>query len=259
MISIKEKFNNLIKEQKLNTSDDPFVVKNFLKNAEDYLNWNTLNEAINDDVAKWELIDQKTKTKIAIPWRLPFWTRIPQQDKQLILEQVNSGVTFVVVKCCTLNTNFRALVSDIQETFPVACDLHIYGSKGTNSTSFRPHSDRHSNFIIQAVGDTDWKVFKNRVSSILPWPCFGPEPFDTKKELIPLLSNLTPSLEVTLSPGDLLYIPPRTYHVALPSMPRLSMSIPCMSLDNLRDLEEYLPSFDQAVNRIPVDVNKYEI
>ena len=65
MISIKENFSNLIKEHSLNVSDDPFVVKNFLKNAEDYLNWNTLNEAINDDVAKWELIDQKTKTKIA--------------------------------------------------------------------------------------------------------------------------------------------------------------------------------------------------
>ena len=257
MISIKENFSNLIKEQSLNVSDDPFVVKNFLKTAEDYLNWNTLNEAINDDVAKWELIDQKTKTKIAIPWHLPFWTRIPQQDKQFISEQVNSGVTFVVVKCCTLNTNFKALISDIQETFPVACDLHIYGSKGTNSTSFRPHSDRHSNFIIQAVGDTDWKVFKNRISSILPWPSFGPEPHEISARAFD--TKLTPSLEVTLSPGDLLYIPPRTYHVALPSMPRLSMSIPCMSLDNFSDLEEYLPKFDQAVNRIPVDVNKYEI
>ena len=167
MAGIKEKFSNLIKEQNLNFCDDPFVVKNFLKNVEDYLNWNTLNEAINNDTVEWELIDRNTKKKIAIPWNVPLSISIPQQDKQFILDQVNNGTTFVILRCCLLNTNLKSLVSDIQEVFPVACDIHIYGSKGTDSKSFLYHSDRPNNFIIQAIGDTDWIVFKNRISNIL--------------------------------------------------------------------------------------------
>jgi len=247
MIDIKEKFRDLIKDQNFNIFDGPFVVKNFLKNVEDYLNWNTLNEAINDDIVEWELIDKNTKQKLLISWNVPFWSGIRQQDKQFIIEQVNNEITFIITKCCILNASLKSLVSDIQDAFPVACDIHIYGSKG-NSSSFAPHSDGDNNFIIQAVGDTDWIVFKNRINNLLPFANYYPE-----KEV------LTPELEVTLSPGDLLYIPPRTYHVALPSMPRLSMSIPCISLDKFSDLQNYIPDFDQLINRLPPDVNKYEI
>ena len=244
-----KKFSNLIKEQNLNFFDDPFVVKNFLKNVEDYLNWNTLNEAINNDVVEWRLIEEEAKENFEIPWSKPFWTGLGHQNKQFILDHVNNGSTFLITRCCILNDNLKSLVSNIQETFPVACDIHIYGSKGTNSKSFDPHSDRPNNFIIQAIGDTDWIVFKNRVSNILLYSNYILH--EPKKE------ELIPALEVTLSPGDLLYIPPRAYHAALPSMPRLSMSIPCVSLDYF-DLQNHLPGFDQVVNRLPPDVNKYE-
>ena len=247
MSKIKEKFSNLIKQQNLNIFDGPFVVKNFLKNVEDYLNWDTLNEAINTDIVEWELIDKDTQKFIEIPQNSPFWTGIRQQDKQFILDYVNNGSTFLITRCCILNDNLKSLVSDIQKAFPVTCDIHIYGSKGTNSKSFYPHSDRPNNFIIQAIGDTDWIVFKNRISNMLSYEYYEPK----REELIP-------ALEVTLSPGDLLYIPPRAYHAALPNMPRLSMSIPCTSLDYF-DLQTVLPGFDQLINRLSPDVNKYEI
>ena len=248
MIDIKEKFRNLIEDENLKINGGPFVVKNFLKNVEDYLNWNTLNEAINNDTVVWELIDRNTNLKIEIPWRQPIWTEFRQQNKQFISDQINDGTTFIILSCCVLNANLKSLISDIQETFPVACDIHIYGSKGTNSNPFEPHSDRPNTFIIQAIGDTDWIVFKNRIGSVLQYHNHPPE----KEALIP-------ALEVTLSPGDLLYIPPRTYHVALPSMPRLSMSIPCTSLDNFFGLRKYIPEFTQLMEQIPVDANKYEI
>ena len=252
MSEVKEKFNNLIKRQHLNIFDGPFVVKNFLKNVEDYLNWNTLNEAINNDVVDWRLIEEEGKENSShvIPWNTPLWTGIRQQNKQFILDHVNNGSTFLITRCCILNDNLKSLVSDIQKTFPVACDIHIYGSKGTDSKSFLYHSDRPNNFIIQAIGDTDWIVFKNRVSNILPYADYILH--EPKKE------ELIPALKVTLSPGDLLYIPPKAYHAALPSMPRLSMSIPCVSLDYF-DLLQIHPNLDQIVNQLAPDVNKYEI
>ena len=246
MSEVKEKFRNLIGEQNLHIFDGPFVIENFLKNVEDYLNWNTLNEAINSDFVEWELISKDTSEYINIPQFVPYWSG-RQQNKQYILDHVNNGTTFIISRCCILNDNLKSLVSDIQKTFPVACDIHIYGSKG-NSKSFIPHSDRPNNFIIQAIGDTDWIVFKNRIGSLLQH-----HNHPLEKEV------LIPALEVTLSPGDLLYIPSRTYHVALPSMPRLSMSIPCTSLDNFFGLRKYIPEFTQLMEQIPVDANKYEI
>tara|TARA_B100001013_G_scaffold343922_1_gene272743 strand:+ start:1349 stop:2095 length:747 start_codon:yes stop_codon:yes gene_type:complete len=248
MSEVKEKFRNLIGEQNLHIFDGPFVIENFLKNVEDYLNWNTLNEAINSDFVEWELISKDTSEYINIPQFVPYWSG-RQQNKQYILDHVNNGTTFIISRCCILNDNLKSLVSDIQKTFPVACDIHIYGSKG-NSKSFIPHSDRPNNFIIQAIGDTDWIVFKNRVSNILLW--------DNYANYEPKRGELTPALEVTLSPGDLLYIPPRTYHAALPSMPRLSMSIPSIPLD-YKDLLQIHPNLDQIVNQLAPDVNKYEI
>ena len=44
MSEVKEKFRDLIEEQNLNISDGPFVVKNFLKNVEDYLNQDLRNK-----------------------------------------------------------------------------------------------------------------------------------------------------------------------------------------------------------------------
>ena len=35
------------------------------------------------------------------------------------------------------------------------------------------------------------------------------------------------AIDVVLKPGDALYIPARTFHVAYPTSRRLSMSIPC--------------------------------
>ena len=252
MTSTKEKFSNLIKEQNLEIFGGPFVVKNFLKNVEDYLNWNTLNDAINNNIVEWRLIEEEVAETLLpykeIPWSVPLWSGIRQQNKQFILDNVNNGSTFLIERCCILNDNLKSLVSDIQEVFPVACDVQILGSKATNSKSFHSHSDRGNLFIIQAIGDTAWIVFKNRISSMLSYFYNKPE-----KEV------LTPDLEVTLSPGDLLYIPPATYHVATPSIPRLSMSIPCTPLDAYVYLKNILPGFDQnIINQLCPDVNKYE-
>ena len=250
MSEVKEKFRNLIEEQNLNISDGPFVVKNFLKNVEDYLNWNTLNEAINSDVVEWRLIDLELADKnFIIPWKLPYWAEVHEQNKQFILDHVNNESTFLISRCYMLNDNIKSLVSDIQEVFHVASDIHIYGSKGTNSKSFAPHSDTYEVFIIQAIGDTDWTVFKNRKSNLLHNNIPSRPP---KKE------ELIPALEVTLSPGDLLYIPRRAYHASSPNMPRLSMSIASISLDNFFELHRHIPNINQIVNQLPADVNKYE-
>ena len=62
-------------------------------------------------------------------------------------------------------------------------------------------------------------LFKNKISNLL--------------SLEPVVDNhqLEPIIETKLKPGDLLYVPSRHYHCALPKSPRLSISIPCLSLN----------------------------
>ena len=72
---------------------------------------------------------------------------------------------------------------------------------------------------MQLIGETHWKVYNERCSTLIKHGSFifgGDE------------SHLgEPLMDVVLTPGDMIYIPSRSYHCAHPSKnARLSMSIP---------------------------------
>ena len=60
-------------------------------------------------------------------------------------------------------------------------------------------------------------VYKNKISNLL--------------SLEPVVDNhqLEPIIETKLKPGDLLYVPSRHYHCAMPKSPRISITIPCLN------------------------------
>ena len=218
MIGLEEKFLKLISDKNLAISDKPFFVENFI-DIKNYISWNILDEAINNNFVWWEIIDQ-TGNKIEIPNNVPFWfAPHVQQNKPFIIDFVKGGYTFVISKASILNEKLKSLTSSIQHSFYVSADIHIYGSKGSG-VSFTPHADTPANFMIQVEGETEWVVFKNRVSDLL----------NLNIDNIPK-NKLEPMLETKLKPGDLLYVPSRYYHCALPKSPRMSISIPCLPLN----------------------------
>ena len=106
---------------------------------------------------------------------------------------------------------------EIERSLDVCADIHVYGGRG-GSPSFKTHCDNFSNFIIQCVGETHWQVYKNKQTSLIA----------CKNDKSINYDIMEVDWEGVLLPGDLLYIPNRAYHRALPDHPRLSMSIPCV-------------------------------
>jgi len=194
-------------------NDKPILLKNFIPNPEKLVSWVDVENALNNYQVKWELIEDQNK--LNIPINTTLWGG-PQQDKEFIQKKITQGKTFVINQYSIQNNYSKQICSEIETLFPVVTDIHVYGSKGSNSTSFPYHYDSPANFIIQTYGECKWKVYDSFISILIKENRPPPDP-----------QKLVPIIETTLTPGDMLYIPPRCYHAAFPDQPRLSASIPC--------------------------------
>jgi ribosomal protein L16 Arg81 hydroxylase len=194
--------------------DKPILLKNFIPYPEKLVSWKDIEKSLNSYQTYWELI--KDYNKLQIPLKKAYWKSEGYQDKKFIKDNIDKGNTFMIANYSIQNAYAGLLCKEIESIFPVVTDVHVYGSKGSNSTSFPYHYDEPANFIIQTYGECKWKVYNSFVSILIQ----GNHPPPNPQKLIPLI-------ETTLTPGDMLYIPPRCYHAAFPDQPRLSASIPC--------------------------------
>jgi ribosomal protein L16 Arg81 hydroxylase len=194
--------------------DKPLLIKNFIPNPESLASWKDVEKSLNGYELGWEIIENSKK--INIPTLNIRWKNGGYFDKEFIYNNINQGKTFQITRYSTQNNYIRKICSEIETLFPVTTDAHLYGSKGNNSSSFPYHYDRPTNFIIQTYGECKWEVYSNTISLLFQedFPRLDP-------------TKLTPIIQTTLTPGDLLYIPSRFHHAAFPNQPRLSVSIPC--------------------------------
>ena len=100
-----------------------------------------------------------------------------------------------ITKYGRYNRRTNDLCREIENTLDVTSDLHIYG--GHTGSHSKPHKDETENIIIQVEGNTPWMVFDD---------------------------EFNPQLNVTLYPGDAIFIPKGWYHQAN-LLAHLSMSI----------------------------------
>lgn len=202
----------------LENDDKPCYFKNFISNPEQLVTWNDVEDCMNNtNFYEFELIDEHCN-KIVIPEHQKAWNYYkPVQDKQFIFDKVNNGAGLVITNYGFHNDYTNELLSRFEEMFDVHAAIHVYAGLKSHS-SFSVHDDYPSNFIIQVEGTTHWKVFENRISSL----------FSTGRMNGRVNNNaLRAAIDVTLEPGDALYIPSRAYHIAEPTNTRLSISIPC--------------------------------
>jgi ribosomal protein L16 Arg81 hydroxylase len=218
---IREK---LYKESNLLLEDKPFVFKKLIASPSDFLSWTDVEKCLNaPEFYNFDIIDKETNDKIKIPEYKKAWVfNKLVQDKKFITEKINQGHTLVINNYGFYSRHTHELLKLIESVFYTDAAMHVYcGLEG--SKSFTVHEDIPSNFIFQIEGTTAWKVYENRSSAIVA-SGYRPTAAD--------VSNFKVGLEVDLEPGDLLYIPARTYHVAQPDIKRLSISIPCWSKFN---------------------------
>jgi hypothetical protein len=209
----------ILQETNLFIDDQPHHFKQLIKNPEDYLTWDDVETCLNNPfLYQFELIDPSTNSKIQIPesrkaW---IWDRTVQ-DKRFLFEKVNAGYGLVIMNYGFYSKKTMELLQTFENMFDINAAIHVYSGLAGEGT-FGIHDDYPANFIIQTEGTTKWKIFKNRL-------CYMHRTGTMNGRLTD--DDLDVAIDVTLEPGDALYIPSRMYHKAYPEGKRLSMSIPC--------------------------------
>lgn len=79
----------------------------------------------------------------------------------------------------------------------------------TQSTGFSAHYDVHDVFVLQIAGEKRWRLHP----PVLPHP-LRDQPWQERAEAVADAATARPHLEVTLQPGDTLYVPRGWLHAA---------------------------------------------
>jgi len=221
-------FFDAFSAEELAVNDKPFIIKGGLKNPESYITWADVENCMNNP-ALYELKDVGPFDDYYEPYYTykNTWLIRHVIDKRRLFGSINNGNTLCIENYGYYNYQINTLLKEFETRFNVVCAAHVYcGLKG--SRSFSTHSDVPANFILQISGNTPWKVFKQRSTGLLDI---------TTSNNFAKLKNFTEEdieLETVLTPGDVLYIPSRQYHVALPNEPRISISVPCAHRGNMQ-------------------------
>jgi len=192
----------------------PLVFKDYVNNAGALVTWQDVEFCINNP---WQyglnVIHKNLGTRIPIKLTPSFWHGKDVPDKRQVMDKVQQGHTLVIDNFSVHSQGTHKLAKSIEDLFDANCDMHVYCSL-EKSSSFGIHCDRPPNFIVQIMGETEWKVF------------------DKVQEGQYNSNNITEQeagevlIQTILRPGDMLYIPERMYHQALPFEKRISISIP---------------------------------
>lgn len=111
----------------------------------------------------------------------------------------------------------QKILGEVEKTFHGVTAMHVYAGL-METQSFHIHEDYTSNFIVQVEGETLWTVYKNKCSDLVK--------DRTLRQLEGYnAEGIEIALQHKLKPGDMIYIPRRTYHQAKPDNKRLSVSI----------------------------------
>ena len=162
-----------------------------------------------------QFVDRISGTYVQLPEFERCWSR-PHMEQKDLVDCWNHGHNLVINNFDQIDRKRQEICQNVEETFPqIRASMHIYAG-ARDCKSFKIHEDHANNFILQVDGETHWRVYNNRASNLvkeLPDWNLKHEDLDCK-------------IDVILKPGDLLYIPARCYHQALPESKRLSVSIP---------------------------------
>lgn len=123
-------------------------------------------------------------------------------DPASVIEAFRGGATITWNSMNHFNPTLRQLTTTISRTFGCRSDVVSFLTPGGNVQGFAPHLDSTEVFVIQLHGQKKWKVW----DTITPRPSAG-YALDVRR-------LGTPRMEFTMNPGDILYLPWGTPHVA---------------------------------------------
>jgi hypothetical protein len=203
-------------------NDYPYIFKNLIENPSELVSWKTIEDCMNrPEHFKMELINKKDSNKISIPEYEKSWSQLNRniQDKKFIFDEFADGNSLIILNYGYYNKITSEFLKMFEDTFDVNADIHVYCGL-ENSSSFKIHCDNPANYICQIEGETEWTVFKNKMSVFC-------DVGEANKNVDTCPTIFKKEFSTILKPGDVLYIPPKQYHLAEPTGKRLSLSVPC--------------------------------
>ena len=214
--------NYLFKEE----FDDNFYSNHFGKK---YLHKKKLIKNINDIVSLEILDDMLSKTNIwnkhnflmmldqkqisyndysSLSIDISGNTNRPNVNK--VQKLVSKGASIILNDIEKYNSNLLKIADELQTLTNGRCQGNLYFSMASHK-AFGPHFDLHDVFAIHFEGEKVWNIYENIEDAPINHSAFVISAEERVKRAGKLID------QVTLKPGDLLYIPRGQYHDALAS------------------------------------------
>lgn len=152
---------------------------------------------------------------------------------------IGLGASLVANHIQKVSPSVMSVVDMLESTFAARCFANVYCSfKGVQA--FQTHYDLHDVFAYQAEGEKTWRVYESRAEAPI-----NPVPPGEEAEKWLIQTRGRVLFEISMKPGDILYLPRGQYHDALTDTAKASLHVtfgvqPATGLSLLRMLETLL-------------------
>lgn len=133
-------------------------------------------------------------------------TRPSPAKVKLMLAQ---GASLILDEVQDLIPQVRAMTPALGQAFAGQVSANLYCSFG-GVQAFGTHYDTHHVFAVQCAGEKVWTLYRNRADAPVSFPVDSPE---TRAWLAEQRGEVME--QITMRPGDVLYLPRGWYHEAL--------------------------------------------
>ena len=133
---------------------------------------------------------------------------VPDQAK--VMEWLNRGASIVMDDMDGLAVGSRAISGIFQEAFSAKVQANLYCS-WKQRQAFDVHFDPHDVFAMHFAGEKIWNIYENRLDNPIKHENFQFTQAEHAKNCGAIKE------QITMRPGDLLYIPKGQFHDALAS------------------------------------------
>lgn len=149
-------------------------------------------------------------------------------DPGRVMDQIRRGATLNLLYIEGLSPQLRAVANALRSALGMYTQANLYCS-WAGAQAFQAHSDPHDAWVFQTEGEKRWRIYRGRADAPIRHDAFErvltqPTP-EERGEL---------AAEITLKPGEVLYIPRGLYHEALAVTPgTLHVTFGCFGLIGL--------------------------
>lgn len=136
-------------------------------------------------------------------------------DPEKVMDLLRRGASIVANEVDSLTPDLRAVSTALEDAFTGKVQINLYCSWAAHK-AFTSHFDTHDVMALHVAGEKTWRVYENRMPHPVRHRRYGNEIYTDKQHTEQKGGVM---MEVTMRPGDVLYLPRGWYHDALADSP----------------------------------------